>query len=185
MPKLLLLSTARTYGVANPGMIRYDPWLIRSMDLPLNDHQRRPQRIEPQLADDAALLAAFRGGAPHGSGRPSSSSTGRCALNVPRELQCVACGGRALRRGAWGAWLLGAQLTHGARPATPSQFAENCKLRIRSNLFLTTRVYLQVDGPPSPAAGRARPSAGGTSPVPLEMNDETMGGDDGKTTRSL
>ena len=34
-----------------------------------------------------------------------------------------------------------------------------------------------MDGPPSLAAGAARPGAGGTSPVPLEMNDDLAAAD--------
>ena len=98
---------------------------------------------------------------------------------IPCELQPAARAQRALRRGAWVAWLLGAQREHNSHRSAPSQSAENWNLRIRSNPFLTPRVYQQVDGLPSPEAGRARPSAGGTSPVPLEMMDETTGGDDG------
>ena len=52
-----------------------------------------------QLTIDA-FLAAFRGGAPLRSARPSSNSAGRYALNAPSEQQCAARGGPALRRGA-------------------------------------------------------------------------------------
>ena len=81
------------------GSIDLGSMLIRPMDLP---------RSVP-LADRAAacrrrcLARCLQSGPYPRSARPSSSITGRCALNPPSELQSSARGGRALRRGAAGA----------------------------------------------------------------------------------